>query len=127
MNIISRVTQLAANSLFPRVLMRNTEKHNIHSLCGNITSRIGGNLQDYNSACSGLLLQPKLPIFNQLCGMKYKVNLRLRCRGCYFVHNKGVRYVRCKVKPRHKQSAFAPKERNTWIWTCVTQSKKREW
>lgn len=125
MNIISRVTQHLTNSLFSRVIVKSNEAHNIHSLCNKIT-RIGENVQQ-SSINSGALLQSKLPILHQLCGMKYKVALRLRCKGCYFVHCKGVRYVRCKLKPRHKQSSFSPKEKHTWIWTSITQSKKREW
>lgn len=125
MNIITRVAHVT-NRLFSSVLIRSTETRNIHSLCSKITPSIGENVQN-NSVHQGLLLQPKLPILQQFNGLKYKNALRLRCKGCYFVTRQGIRYVMCKLKPRHKQSAFPKKLKYTYIWTYACQGKRREW
>lgn len=127
MNTISRITHRALSSLFSRtVAVKNREVHEIHSLCSRATSKIGDNGRQ-SVLHSELLLQSSLPMLNQFCGMKYKVALRLRCKGCYFVTRKEVMYVMCKLKPKHKQSSIVKKEKNTWIWTSMAQSRHREW
>ncbi|XP_059476909.1 large ribosomal subunit protein bL36m [Neocloeon triangulifer] len=71
--------------------------------------------------CATLLAVPN-------CGMKVKGLLKRRCKDCYFVYRDSRKYVMCKAHPRHKQAAFAPREKYTWILSPgPMQSKQRPW
>lgn len=72
-------------------------------------------------------LQPILPMYNSICGMKAKVALERRCKDCYFVVRKERLFVQCKTHPRHKQMQIKKKEYKTWILTAASQSKVRGW
>ena len=127
MNTISRIAHRAISSLFSRtVAVKNKGVCEMHSLCSKATPKIIDN-KHQSVLTSESLLQSRLPILNQFYGMKYKVSLQLRCKGCYFVTRNEIMYVMCKLKPRHKQSAIVKKEKNTWIWTSMSQSRHREW
>lgn len=71
------------------------------------------------------LLQPTSLTMNFDRGMKQKGVLRRRCKDCYFVRRFDRLYVLCTTHPRHKQMAMKKKEKNTWLLTDATQSKKR--
>ncbi|KAK0083549.1 hypothetical protein PV325_008629 [Microctonus aethiopoides] len=88
------------------------------------TSIVG---QQNNNIFQSSLLQPIQHNLTQVCGMKTKGLLKLRCKDCYFGCCKGRWYVRCRTHPRHKQLQIIKKERNTWILSSVCQSKKRPW
>lgn len=41
--------------------------------------------------------------FQQIRGLKIGVSITRRCEHCYIVIRNGIRYVYCKVNPRHKR------------------------
>jgi large subunit ribosomal protein L36 len=62
------------------------------------------------------------------CGLKQKGVLKKRCKDCYFVYRDSRKYVMCKTHPRHKATAFAPREKFTWIVSPgPMQGKERPW
>ena len=128
MNTILKITHRALSSIFFRggIVIKDIKVKKMHSICNRATSKIGSNEEQINPHFLSLL-GSTLPLFNQICGMKYKTVLRLRCKGCYYVSRKEIMYVMCKLKPRHKQSIIPKKEKSTWIWTHASQSKRREW
>ena len=82
------------------------------------------NLSIFNSMS---FLKPILLQFNQTCGMKQKGNLKLRCKGCYFVTRQERLYVMCRDKPRHKQMQMMKSFKNRRILTFAHQKKRRDW
>lgn len=73
------------------------------------------------------LLQPLLPMYYLIRGLKAKGRLQLRCKDCYFMCKEDRWFVMCKTHPRHKQVKQAKKEHKTWILTFASQSKVRDW
>ncbi|GAV04149.1 hypothetical protein RvY_14471 [Ramazzottius varieornatus] len=41
--------------------------------------------------------------------------LTLRCDGCYFAKRQGIRYVECRLRPRHKQKQKIRTKH--WCWS----------
>ncbi|XP_014207757.1 uncharacterized protein LOC106638893 [Copidosoma floridanum] len=72
-------------------------------------------------------LAPTVVCFNQVCGLKVKGNLILRCKGCYYFAREGVLHVMCKLKPRHKQVQMQKKFKNRRILTFAHQKKISDW
>lgn len=72
-------------------------------------------------------LQPVLPIYNSVCGLKAKGRLERRCKDCYFVCRQERWYVMCKTHPRHKQVKIKKRDYKTWILTSASQSPIRGW
>lgn len=79
------------------------------------------------STCESNLLQPT-PLSAILVNTwKYKVNVKKRCKGCYFVYREGVLHNQCHLKPKHKAILFHKKPKNTWILSGVSTNVPRPW
>lgn len=83
--------------------------------------------QSISSNDTSALLQPLLPMYYLVRGLKAKGRLQLRCKDCYFMCKEDRWFVMCKTHPRHKQVKQAKKEYKTWILTFASQSKVRDW
>jgi len=113
-----------SNILWNRTI-QTTMARNIYSICNRQNlNHSQNNLSDHNKFN---LLQPILPVYNSICGLKTKVQLQLRCKDCYFVARKERWFVMCKKHPRHKQVQIKKKVYSTWILTSVSQNKIRGW
>ncbi|KAH0548433.1 hypothetical protein KQX54_001437 [Cotesia glomerata] len=115
--IISRITSLESSQLITR---------QFHGLTQTLVT--AGNAQIPGSNfCKNYLLQSVQPILNHACGLKHKAILKRRCKDCYIYAIEGRWFVGCKTFGRHKQAQIVKNERNTWMLTSVSQSKKRPW
>lgn len=118
-------------SLMPKVLNRTSAKssctilRNFHYMCEKQPLHLIPNVLAYNN--KSLLAQPSLPVINQVCGMKVKGQLELRCKDCYYVARRERLFVMCKTHPRHKQTQMKKRDYKTWILTHATQSPRRPW
>jgi len=127
--IILRSMHRAINSTISNIswtrTIQSTMARNIHFICNRQKlNHSQNNLSVYNTFN---FLQPILPIYNSICGLKTKGRLQLRCKDCYFVVRKERSFVMCKKHPRHKQVLTKKKEYKTWIVTSASQSKVRGW
>lgn len=115
-------------SMAPKILtistMQNILTHRIHHMCDREKLSLLSSLLSHNTC---FFLQPILPLYNSVCGLKTKGRLQLRCKDCYFLCKKERWYVMCKTHPRHKQVKIKKKEYKTWILTSASQSKVRGW
>ncbi|KZC13507.1 hypothetical protein WN55_05058 [Dufourea novaeangliae] len=80
-----------------------------------------------NNISSKTLLQTIVPMYNITCNMKTKTVLHRRCKYCVLHWKEGVKYVKCKVSPRHNQVQRMKQPRNTWILTFASQKPIRDW
>ncbi|KYN43834.1 39S ribosomal protein L36, mitochondrial [Trachymyrmex septentrionalis] len=127
--VIFKSVYQTINSMAPKVLtiptVENVLFHRIHYMCNREKLYSSSNLLNHKSTY--FLLQPILPIYNSICGLKAKGQLQLRCKDCYFLCKNNTWYVMCKTHPRHKQVKIKKKEYKTWILTSASQSKVRGW
>ncbi|KAL6255300.1 hypothetical protein P5V15_013640 [Pogonomyrmex californicus] len=118
----------AINFMVPKLLtiptIQNVVTHKIHHICDRQKLSSPCNILNHNAS---FLLQPVLPMYNSVCGLKAKGRLQLRCKDCYFLCKDERWYVMCKTHPRHKQVKIKKKEYKTWILTWASQSKIRGW
>ncbi|EZA58255.1 39S ribosomal protein L36, mitochondrial, partial [Ooceraea biroi] len=125
--VILRSMHRAINSTISNILsirtVRGVTARNIHYVCDR------RKLDHPQSSLSGHstfnLLQPILPIYNSICGLKFKTQLQLRCKDCFLVARKERWFVMCKTHPRHKQAQIKKKEYKTWILTSASQNTHR--
>ncbi|KAL0117412.1 hypothetical protein PUN28_010323 [Cardiocondyla obscurior] len=125
---ILRSAYQAVNSVIPRVLItpsiHNVSVHRIHYMANGEKLSLQNNLLSHKT---GFFLQPVLPMYNSICGLKAKGKLQLRCKDCYYMCKDETWFVLCKTHPRHKQVKIKKKEYKTWILTWASQSKIRGW
>lgn len=119
--------QGAVNSLVKKVVEPKTFQvgyREIHQLCSQpmLTSKCSPNILKP----TGFLI-PALLQFTQVCGMKQKGVLQLRCKGCYKVQRRGRMYVMCRLHPRHKQQQMQKSFLKRAILTFAYQKKIRDW
>ncbi|KAL1462565.1 hypothetical protein WDU94_014393 [Cyamophila willieti] len=76
---------------------------------------------------SSSLLKPSLSSIILVNTWKYKVWVKKRCKGCYFVYRDGILHNQCHLKPKHKQIIVHPKPKNTWICSGVSTDSPRPW
>jgi len=127
--IILKSMHQAINSAISNILWTRTIQgimaRNIHSICNKQKlNHSQNNLSGHNTFN---FLQPILPVYNSICGLKTKGRLQLRCKDCYIVARKERWFVMCKKHPRHKQIQIKKREYKTWIITSASQSKVRGW
>ena len=60
------------------------------------------------------LLSPSVPLAFASRSIKVMQSLQKRCEHCYIVKRGAIRYVICKVNPRHK-ARNGPKVRAGWL------------
>lgn len=127
--LVFRSVYQTINYVVPKILTipttQNVLVHKIHYMCNREKLSSPNNLSNHQTTCS--LLQPILPIYNSVCGLKAKGRLQLRCKDCYFLCKNERWYVMCKTHPRHKQVKIKKREYKTWILTWASQSKVRGW
>ncbi|XP_001599196.1 uncharacterized protein LOC100114144 [Nasonia vitripennis] len=125
-----RSVQGAIRCLVNRITVPKTlqivEGRGIHQICSHYSSALT-TISSHNLLKPVSFLTPILPQFMQVCGMKQKGRLQLRCEGCYYVSRQGRLYVMCKLKPRHKQMQMIKSFKKTRILTFAQQKKVREW
>lgn len=118
-----------AINILPKILTIGTIQseltRKIHYICDKQKfNYLSSSLSIHNTS---FLLQPILPIYNLIYGLKTKGCLQLRCKDCYFLCKNERWYVMCKTHPRHKQVKMKKREYKTWILTWASQSKVRGW
>lgn len=119
---IKRVTSLRLSSTEQLTKIINRNMHHLFD------KQYSNNLSNvHKSKISSILLQPLLPIYNIVCGLKMKTVLRRRCKYCVLMWRNDRAYIKCREKPRHNQVERKKKEYKTWIVTYGTQTKVREW
>lgn len=123
--------QRAMTTLTSRLILskplQTTASRGIHQICSQYSAKLTAtNSQNIFKPLSNLLA-PTSFLFNQVCGLKVKGRLQLRCRGCYYVSRQGRLYVMCRLKPRHKQTQMMKSWKKTRILTFAHQKKVREW
>lgn len=128
--LIFRSMHQAIDSIAPKFLTIGTVQNillqrRIHSIYDRQRLNYPPNSGINHSASS--FLQPILPIYNSVYGLKSKGRLRLRCKDCYFVCRQERWYVMCKTHPRHKQVKNKKRDYKTWILTWASQSPIRGW
>lgn len=112
--------KLSSMEPFTKIIHRN-----MHHICDKQYSNNLSNM--YMNKISSILLQPSLPMYNVICGLKMKTILKRRCKHCLLMWRNDRAYIKCKVKPKHNQVERKKKEYKTWILTHASQSKVREW
>ncbi|CAK9833839.1 54S ribosomal protein c83.06c, mitochondrial [Anthophora retusa] len=131
MNISSlfRITYRTIGSIGPKIPSMESFttiiNRNMHYICNK------KNPYSLSNMCTNIinpvLLQPSLPMYNLIRGLKMKTILHKRCKYCLKLWVNGRMYIKCKAHPRHNQVQRKKQEYNTWILTHATQSKVREW
>lgn len=126
--LILRSVYQTIDSMVPKILTIPTTQsvltRKIHYMCNREKLSSLSNLSSHNTC---FLLQPELPVYNSVCGLKMKGRLQLRCKDCYYLCKNERWYVMCKTHPKHKQVQFKKREYKTWIITWASQSKIRGW
>lgn len=128
--LILRSAHQAIGSIVPKILtigtVQNILIHRLHYICDRQKLNYSPN-SGFNRSNIPSLLQPGVPIYNSVCGLKAKGRLQLRCKDCYLVCREERWYVMCKTHPRHKQVKIKKRDYKTWILTSASQSPYRGW
>jgi len=128
-SLIFRSVYQTIDFMVPKMLfiptIQNVLAHKIHYICNR--EKLSSQINLLNHKNTYFLLQPVLPIYNSICGLKAKGRLQLRCKDCYFLCKNERWYVMCKTYPRHKQVKIKKRDYKTWILTWASQSKIRGW
>lgn len=126
-NLIFRSVYQTINSMVPKILTipttQNVLAHKFHYMCSREKSNSLSDLSNHSTR----FLQPVLPMYNSVCGLKVKGRLQLRCKDCYYYCKNERWYVLCNTHPRHKQVQMKKREYKTWLLTWASQSKVRGW
>ncbi|XP_076172638.1 mitochondrial ribosomal protein L36 [Ptiloglossa arizonensis] len=80
-----------------------------------------------NKISSMHILQPFVPLYNHICGLKMKTVLHRRCKSCIEMWKNDRKYIKCKAHPRHNQVQRKKQPYNTWILTFASQKPQRDW
>lgn len=71
-----------------------------------------------------MFLNPAVSMLNHSRGMKYKHNVKKRCRHCYIIYKDGRTFNYCKVKPRHNHGSIVARDTSRLIVTHMTWGKR---
>lgn len=124
-NVQGAISCLVNRIIAPKTL-QIADSRGIHQICSQYSSSLTAtSSQSILKPMS--FLSPILPQFMQVCGMKQRGHLQLRCKGCYYVSRQGRLYVMCKLKPRHKQMQMIKSFKKTRILTFACQKKICDW
>lgn len=74
-------------------------------------------------------MKPILPALQMTVVRDFKVKgiVKRRCKDCYLVWRDERLYNICPTHPRHKQMLVQKRERDRWVLSLASQSKKRPW
>ena len=124
-NVQGVLNSMTKRLLFPKLLPID-KSHTMFQTCNQSFSTFNW-ISNLNTAHLSRFLSPIIPQYQQMCGMKIKGRLQLRCRGCYLISKQGRLHVECTLKPRHKQVQMMKSWKKRRILTFAHQKKIRDW